>query len=53
MPTYYKLISANSTWELSKEVNNYLAEGWDLHGSVAVCQNGSHTWYYQPMTKTK
>lgn len=47
----YKVISKNSPAALNDAVNEHLAQGWQLSGSVAVSTTGNSSIYAQAMTK--
>lgn len=32
----YRLLRAESAWDLQFEVNELLSEGWELHGNLTV-----------------
>jgi hypothetical protein len=44
---YYKLEL------LESDVNVKINEGWELVGGVAICQDGSLTWFCQAVTRTR
>lgn len=49
----YKLLSQNSTQELTKVVSEHLAEGWKLYGnpSAVYSELGRCAFYFQAVTK--
>jgi hypothetical protein len=59
----YKILNASSRKEIEKQVNEHLAQGWQLHGGLAVVvvqtekkvkgktEKIDGTWYFQSMTK--
>ena len=50
----YRIIEAKDIEGLEKDVNEHLAEGWQLLGGVCVVNSQANTyawWFYQAMTR--
>lgn len=50
----YKLIEAASPYELERQVNLYLKDGWKLRGKLKIIREGTYTSYtvfYQQLIK--
>jgi len=46
----YLVVEAQSAEELQQKVQEFMKEGWEPLGGLAVANNGSlNWWYYQAM----
>lgn len=49
----YKLVEASSGDILEITVNNFIEQGYEPHGNLAVYTHYETVWYAQPMIKSK
>jgi hypothetical protein len=49
----YKILEENSSYLLSKKVEELVAGGWDIQGGVAFQKGNLHDWYCQAMVKIR
>lgn len=53
--TEYAIVSGSNEDEVTKEVNGYLVDGWELQGGICVTPEteNTHQWLWQAMVRTK
>lgn len=48
----YRVISESYPWELEKKVNEFIKEGWEPQGGIAIERYGEiSAYYFQAMIK--
>ena len=47
----YVVVKKDSVGGFEREVNKFLEDGWQLHGTMSVIRSSLAYWYFQALAK--